>query len=255
MISVVIIVKDGERHLAEVLASVRGFAEILVLDSGSTDRTLEIARAAGARIESQPFLGYGAQKNRAVALAKYDWILSLDADEVLDPTARAAVAALDLSDPSRCWRLRRRTFVGAYKLRHGHLNDAPIRLFNRSVTRFSESLVHESVLPSGDRSPDILDGSILHYSFRDAADLVQRGAAYARLKAALYREQRRSVSAPILVLRAAAAFLKSYVLKAGFLDGRLGVVSAMSAAVDAVTALAMASEDSSRAYGTGERPG
>ena len=242
MISVVIIVKSGERHLAEVLAAVRSCAEVLVLDSGSTDRTLTIARAAGARIESQAFLGFGAQKNRAVALAKHDWILSLDADEVLDPTAQAAVAALDLSDPARCWRLRRRTFVGACELRHGHLNDAPIRLFNRSVTRFSDSPVHESVQPCGERSPDILAGAALHYSFRDAADLVQRGAAYARVKAAVYRECGRSASAPVLVLRAVAAFLKSYVLKAGCRDGRLGVVSAMSAAADAVTALAMASE-------------
>lgn len=236
MISAVIIVKDGERHLAAVLAAVRGCAETLVLDSGSTDRTLEIARAAGARIETQAFLGYGAQKNRAIALARNDWILSLDADEVLDAAAQAALAGLDLSDPARCWRLRRRTFVGARELRHGHLNDAPVRLFNRTVTRFSESIVHESVPARGPVAQ--LGGSAAHYAFRDAADLVARGAGYARLKAQLYREQGRTASAPGLVVRAAAAFAKSYVLKAGFLDGRLGVVSALSAALNATTALA-----------------
>ena len=149
MISAVVIVKDGERHLAAVLAALRGCAEIVVLDSGSTDRTVEIARAAGARVEHQAFLGYGAQKNRAVALASHDWILSLDADEILDATGQAALAGLDLSDPRRCWRVRRRTFVGARELRHGHLNDAPVRLFNRTATRFSESIVHESVAPAG----------------------------------------------------------------------------------------------------------
>ena len=239
MISAVLIVKDGERHLAAVLAALGGCAEVLVLDSGSTDRTLDIARAAGARVEHQDFLGYGAQKNRAVALARHDWILSIDADEVLDPAGQAALAGLDLGDPSRCWQLRRRTFVGARELRHGHLNDAPVRLFNRSVTRFGESIVHESVPARGPVAT--LAGSLAHYAFRDAADLVQRGAGYARLKAVLYREQGRSAGGPALLARAAAAFSKSYVLKAGFLDGGLGVVSALSAALNATTALAMAS--------------
>lgn len=242
MISAVVIVKNGERHLAGVLAALAGCAEVVVLDSGSTDRSLAIARAAGARVEHQDFLGYGAQKNRAVALARHDWILSVDADEVLDAAAQAALAALDLGDPSRCWRLRRRTFIGASELRHGHLNDAPVRLFNRSVTRFGESIVHESVEPRGPVST--LAGSLAHYAFVDAADLVGRGAAYARLKATGYREQGRSASAPGLLVRAAAAFTKSYVLKAGFLDGRLGVVSALSAAIDATTAMAMATPDS-----------
>ncbi len=239
MISAVIIVKNGERHLAAVLAALRGCQEIVVLDSGSTDRTLEIARAAGARVEHQDFLGYGAQKNRAVELASHDWILSVDADEVLDAAAQGALAGLDLGDPSRCWRLRRRTFVGSCELRHGHLNDAPVRLFNRSVTRFGESLVHESVVARGPVAT--LAGSIAHYAFSDAADLIGRGAIYARLKAASYRERGRSASAAGLLVRAAAAFTKSYVLKAGFLDGRLGVVSALSAAIDATTAMAMAS--------------
>ena len=239
MISAVIIVKDGERHLADVLAAVRGCAEVLVLDSGSTDGTLEIARAARARIEHQDFLGYGAQKNRAVELARHDWILSVDADEVLDAAGQAALPQVMLSDPSRCWRLRRRTFVGSTELRHGHLNDAPVRLFNRTVTRFSDSRVHESVIAKG--SVATLGGSLAHYAFRDAADLVGRGGAYARLKAARYRELGRTASAPGLVARSGAAFLKSYVLKAGFLDGRLGVISALSAALNASTALAMAS--------------
>lgn len=242
MISAVIIVKDGERHLAEVLAALRGCAEVLVLDSGSADRTVEIARAAGARLEYQAFLGYGAQKNHAIALARHDWILSLDADEVLDAAGQAALVRLDLADASRCWRLRRRTFVGQRELRHGHLNDAPVRLFNRTITRFSDSRVHESVPARGPVAT--LDGALAHYAFRDAADLVQRGAGYARLKAALYREQGRRAAAPALLGRAAAAFAKSYLLKAGFLDGGLGVVSALSAALNATTALALATADS-----------
>lgn len=240
MITAAIIVKDGERHLAEVLAALHGCAEVLVLDSGSRDRTLEIARAAGARVEHQDWLGYGPQKNRAADLARHDWILSIDADEILDAEAQAALAGLDLADPSRCWRLRRRTFVGARELRHGHLNDAPVRLFNRTATRFSEVPIHESVPPRGPVAT--LPGALLHRSFRDAADLMARSAAYTRLKAEQYRAKGRRASAPGLLLRAGAAFAKSYLLKAGFLDGRLGMIAALSAAVDSATAMAMASD-------------
>ena len=239
-ISATIIVRNGEAHLARVLAALTPCAEVLVLDSGSTDRTVAIAQTAGARVEQQVFLGFGPQKNRAIALARHDWILSLDADEVLDAEAQQALAGLDLSDPTRCFRIRRRTFVGTRELRHGHLNDAPVRIFNRTRARFNDVQVHESVRPAGPVS--ILPGSIEHYSFRDAADLIARGAGYARAKAERFRQDGRRGSPPWLIARAAAAFAKSYVLKAGFLDGGLGVISALSAAVDAATPLAMASE-------------
>ena len=118
-ISAVIIARNAADRIADVLASVDMCAERLVLDSGSTDATVAVARGCGARVEHQPFLGYGPQKRRAVALARHDWILSLDADEVLDETARSACAALDLSDPARCFRIRRRTFIGDREVRHG----------------------------------------------------------------------------------------------------------------------------------------
>ena len=101
-ISAVIITRDAAARLADVLAAVDFCAERLVLDSGSTDDTLAIARAAGARVEHQPFLGYGPQKCRAVALATHDWILAIDADEVLDDEARDAIRRLDLADPHAC---------------------------------------------------------------------------------------------------------------------------------------------------------
>jgi glycosyltransferase involved in cell wall biosynthesis len=241
-ISAVLIAKDAERHLDAVLAaaSAAGCAELLVLDSASTDRTAAIAAARGARLEQQPFLGFGPQKNRAIALARHDWILSLDADEVLDAEGQAALTGLDLSDPARCWRIRRRTFVGSAELRHGHLNDAPIRLFNRTRTRFTEADVHESVPAAGPVAD--LPGSILHYSFRDAADLFARCGGYARRKAVGYRAAGRRCGGAGLLLRATAAFIKSYGLKLGCLDGRLGVVAALSSAVNASAAMAIASE-------------
>ncbi|MEK7415083.1 MAG: glycosyltransferase family 2 protein [Planctomycetota bacterium] len=239
-ISAVLITKNAELHLAKVLAALTHCAEIVVLDCGSTDRTEAIARQAGARFEHQVFLGFGPQKNHAIALARNDWILSIDADEVLDDEAQRAITQLDLLDASRSWRIRRRTFVGSSELRHGHLNDAPVRLFNRTTAQFNQVPVHESVVTHGRELK--LPGSIQHYSFIDAADLVARGAGYARHKATIYRSKGRRCAAPWLLVRACGAFLKSYVFKAGFLDGRLGVVAAFSAALNASTALAMASE-------------
>ena len=101
-ISLVVITLNGARHLRDVLDSASCCAERLVLDSGSTDGTVAIAEAAAARVEHQPFLGYGRQKQRAVELATHDWILSLDDDEVLDPEAARAIAGVDLSDPFAC---------------------------------------------------------------------------------------------------------------------------------------------------------
>ena len=147
-ISAVIITRDAGRHLAAVLAALDFCAERLVLDSGSADDTVAIAAAAGARVEHQPFLGYGPQKARAITLASHDWILSIDADEVLDGTAAAAIRGLDLADPAACWSLRRRTFVGSREILHGPWqNDRVLRLFNRTRAGFRPLVVHEQVEP------------------------------------------------------------------------------------------------------------
>lgn len=241
-VSAVIIVKDGERHLAQVLAAVAWCDEVLVLDSGSADRTLEIARAAGARVEQQDFLGYGPQKRAAVALARHDWILSLDADEVLDAKAAAAIRALALDDPAIGFRIRRRNHIGAREVRYGLWSpDRCLRLFNRTRANFNEVRIHEAVVAGGPVRD--LPGSIIHYTFRDCADVFGRMPPYSRAKAAAYRARGRRASAALLLARAAWGFVRSYVLKRGFLDGRLGVVVALSVAVDAVLGLALAGED------------
>jgi glycosyltransferase involved in cell wall biosynthesis len=240
-ISAVLIVLDGERHLERVLAALRSCDEILILDSGSTDRTHEIAKAAGARVEHQAFLGYGKQKQRAVELAKHDWVLVVDDDEVLDEEAAAAIARLDLADPARCWRLRRRTYIGTQEVRHGIWSpDYSLRLFNRAKARFNDATVHESVQPGG---PVLtLPGALHHYSYSDYADVFSRMGGYARTKAAGYRARGRRCGALKLAARAMWSFWRSYLFKLGFLDGRAGVIVALSLAIDATCSLAMASE-------------
>ncbi len=234
-----LITRDAQEHLDRVLTAAAACCdEIVVLDSGSRDETEAIARAHGARFHVRDFDGYGPQKRAAVALARNDWILALDADEVLDDTAVAAVRALQLPDrAAACWYLRRRTFIAEREVRHGlWRNDRVLRLFDRRQTDFTADYVHESVPPVG-RSA-VLPGRLLHYSFPDLAAVFSQ--RYMRLKAQRYRARGRRAGPVLLLLRAWWAFVRSYVLRRGFLDGGYGVAIALHAATDAVVALAMA---------------
>ncbi|MFM8706936.1 MAG: glycosyltransferase family 2 protein, partial [Planctomycetia bacterium] len=230
-ISAVIITRDAAARIEDVLLAVAMCDERLVLDSGSTDDTVARARSAGARVEHQPFLGYGAQKRRAVSLAKHDWILSLDADELLDAEGQAAFGRLDLSDPAACWAIRRRTFVGRREVRHGAWRgERVLRLFNRTTAGFKDIAVHEEV--EAQTAPRLLAGSILHYSFADCRDVLSRSLRYAPLKAAVMRAKGEKARVCMLPLRGLAAFVKSYVLRSGWRDGAIGFVVAIGRVID-----------------------
>jgi len=237
-ISAVVITKNAAARLAEVLAAVDCCAERLVLDSGSTDDTLAIARATGARVAEQPFLGYGPQKRRAVELAAHDWILSVDADEVLDDEAREAVRAADLADPTACYAFRRRTFVGGREVRHGAWrDDRVLRLFNRRTAGFKPLPVHEEV--AAGRPPTLLPGSLLHYSYASCADVLARSIRYAPLKASIMRGKGQQASLASLPVRGGTAFLKNYLLRGGWRDGAAGFVVALSRVIDSTLPRAM----------------
>jgi glycosyltransferase involved in cell wall biosynthesis len=240
-ISAVLIVKDGEQHLDRVLSAVGFCDEILVLDSGSTDRTREICAEHNARWEYQEFLGYGPQKRRAVELAKHDWVLVIDDDEVLDYEAATTIQVLDYSDPNRAWRIRRRTYIGNREVRFGRwAPDYSLRLFNRTRAQFNGRLVHERVEAAG---PVLtLQGSLHHYSFTDYADLFARSITYGRCKAELYAAQRRRAGTLLLILRAMWGFFRCFVIKRGFRDGTDGLMVALSLALDSVLGLALVEE-------------
>lgn len=241
-ISAVLITLNAERHLEHVLAALVHCDEIVILDSGSIDATRAIAIAHGAVWAERAFDGYGAQKRAAVALARNDWVLLIDADETLDATLSAALLSVDLSDPRCAYRLHRRNFVGNQEIRHGIFgNEHVVRLFNRTTANISTDVVHEAVR-GANRIRD-LPGSMTHASFTDGADLFARMAKYARAKATTCRTTGRRASAPLLLLRAAWAFFRCYILKGGFRDGRIGVLVALSTACDAVVGLAMASAE------------
>ena len=241
-ISAVLITNNAEEHLDRVLGALRCCEEIVVLDSGSTDRTREIANVHGVSWFEKPFDGYGSQKRHAVVRARFDWILSVDADEVLDEEAGLAVRAIEWEhqSPSLCWRVRRRPFVGGCEIRYGHWNpDWVVRLFHRHHHDFSSDPIHESVTPKAEVRT--LPGSLLHFSYRDLGEVIRMD--YHRLKADRYRAQGRRASGPTLAARAAWIFCYSYLVRRGFLDGPAGVVVALAGAVNAVMGLALANED------------
>ena len=237
-ISAVIITRNAAARIGEVLRAVEMCAERLVLDSGSTDDTVALAREAGARVEHQPFLGYGPQKRRAVDLAAHDWILSVDADEVLDGEAQAACQRLDLSNPAACWAIHRRTFVGRWEVRYGAWRkERVLRLFNRTTAGFKPIAIHEEVETR--HPPRMLAGSILHYSYANCRDVLERSLRYAPLKAGILRSKGEYAAVWTLPFRGLAAFVKSYILRSGWRDGAIGFVIAISRVIDSTLPRAM----------------
>ena len=240
-ISAVLITKDAEPHLDRVLGPLSVCSEIVVLDSGSRDQTRAIAERHGAVWHEHPFDGYGLQKRRAVALARHEWILSVDGDEVLDDRGVEALTAVgwDAEDPRNCWEIRRRPFIGDREIRHGDwAPDRVVRVFNRHHHDFSDVLVHESVRPTG--RVRRLDGSLLHFTSPDFAGVFRTD--YYRLKADMYRRNGRHAGHALLAARAVGVFLRGYLLRLGFLDGTAGLVVALASAVNSSVGLALASD-------------
>lgn len=237
-ISAVIITAARSPHLAATLASVEWCDEILLLVSGDPAAVARLPGSGRWRIETHPFRSYGQQKREAVARATHDWILSLDDDEWLDPEATSAILAADRENPETCFTFRRRTFVGRREIRHGSWGrEEVLRLFNRTTAGFSDLPVHEQVEPAS--RPRLLAGSILHHSFTDLADVLARSIRYARPKAEIMLAKGQRVRAWALPWRGLAAFVKSYLLRAGFLDGPAGFVIAISRVIDSTLPRAM----------------
>ncbi|MBK8597988.1 MAG: glycosyltransferase family 2 protein [Holophagales bacterium] len=229
-LALVVITRNEEANIGRCLTSVSGLAEeMVVVDSGSTDGTPAIARAAGARVFTQEFLGYGRQKQLALEKAGCDWLLFLDADEWLDEEARGAIgAALGARPPETVtgYRLRRRTFyLGGWVKHAAWLNEPKLRLVRRGAARWKPDVVHESLeLTSGCcRS---LPGRILHSPYRDLAHQLQKIDRYTEIIAV--RDQDTPAARILfgMILEPPLVFLQSWFLQLGFLDGLRGFLGA-----------------------------
>lgn len=235
-LSVCVITLNEETHLRRCLGSVAGFAdEIVVVDSGSTDRTKEIAVGAGARVISQPWLGFVGQKNFAIEQAAHSWIFSIDADEEVSPGLSEEVEALKSGAKSAVPRwagfsMPRCVLYEGRWIRHGDwYPDRLVRLFRKQGARFVGGKVHERLELSGEIRE--MRGELFHYSFKDRLDHWQRCHTYARLWAESAFDAGKRVGRLAGPSHAAFRWVRGYLLRGGFLDGAQGWhIARMSAA-------------------------
>jgi glycosyltransferase involved in cell wall biosynthesis len=241
-LSVVIVTFNEEANLGRTLESVKplvadGKGEIIIVDSGSTDRTVEIAVSFGAKVFVEEWKGYAPQKNSAIDKAAGDWILSLDADEELSPglvqvIARAVGSDEDSPEISGAWISRKNFFLGRWIKHGGFYPDRKLRLFRHGKGRFADRQVHETVRLDGksyalDHSYDLWgsDISLLHHSYPTLSDYIEHMNRYSSLGGEMVAAKGTARFSVInIVLRPLATFVYNYFFRLGFLDGREGLL-------------------------------
>jgi glycosyltransferase involved in cell wall biosynthesis len=229
-ISVVIITRDEENNLPRSLKSVAWAGDIVLVDSGSTDRTIAIAEAAGARVLRTEWRGFGHSKQIGVNAASGEWILSVDADEEVSPMLAAQIQkAVNSDDGTVGYYVPRLTrFLGRWMRHGGWYPDYVLRLFRKDAGRFSDNIVHESVLVDG--STRRLSEDLLHYCYPTMDNYISKMNRYTSLAALeLHRSGQRAGLVRLLV-NPLAKFVKQYFLRAGFLDGAEGLTLALLSA-------------------------
>jgi len=245
-LSVVLITHNEERNLGRTLESVKplvadGRGEIIVVDSGSTDRTVEISETYGAKVFLEEWKGFAAQKNSALDKASGDWILSLDADEEVEPTLAEEIGhyilgrarestqdgvpnrtiALIATTITGLWIPRKNHFLGRWIKHGGYWPDRKLRLVRRGAARFENRLVHEDVKLEGQVHE--LNGALLHHSYPTVSDYIEHMNRYSTLGAEMVVAKGPvHFTAINLTLRPLATFIYNYLLRLGFLDGKPG---------------------------------
>ena len=220
-LTVAVIALNAASHIGPCLASAAFADEILVVDSGSTDDTVEVAKRHGARVERREWLGFGRQKQHAVSIARHDWVLCLDADERVTPRLERSIREALAGRRYRAWRMARRNrFLGRW-LAHGEgYPDWTVRLFHRAHAGWSNDDVHEAVLTTAQVGR--LDGDLLHDSAEDVSTYMAKQNRYSTLHAQSLYKQGVRAGYWRLALSPLARFAKFYVLRLGFLDGGAG---------------------------------
>jgi glycosyltransferase involved in cell wall biosynthesis len=229
-LSVIIITKNEAARLGDCLASVKFADEIIVLDGDSTDATAEIARAHGAQVHQlADWPGFGPQKNRALALATKPWVLSIDADERVTPELQAEIVRTLAQPTYDGYQIARLSEFCGKKIRHsGWWPDYVLRLFRRELGAFDNVPVHEQVLVRGRVGK--LKSWFLHFPFDDLDALVTKINRYSSDAAQMMARKGRRVGVFGLITHSVWTFIRIYVLRRGFLDGRHGLVLAVTAA-------------------------
>lgn len=230
-LSVIIIAKNEAERIEECLRSVAWADEIIVVDSGSSDETVQISKRYTDRVYLVPWRGFGRQKQAAVDLASNEWILNIDCDERMTPELADEIRAILAADNSvTAYSVPRRTFIGNKEIKHcGWYPDRTVRLFRRSKAQYSDSMVHERVEVSG--STNDCSGHLLHFSFSGIGPMLTKTNLYSDLSAGQMFDAGRSCSFFDLTIKPLAAFLKTYCIKAGVLDGIEGLTVSLTTAL------------------------
>lgn len=232
-ISVVIIAFNEEEHIGQCIKSCLPIAdEVIVVDSMSTDATVEISRAAGATVIPKKWAGYGQNKNHGVDNAKNDWILSIDADELLTPELQSEIKALKLEEGHLYWIRNRVNYCGHW-IKYTEWRPAyKARLYHRNERRWNLKIVHESLYGEKTLTRVDLDGMMWHYSYTSYEEHLQKTENYAKLSALRWLEESYKPSLIKRLFGPSVRFIKSYIFQLGFLDGVIGYqVSKMSASL------------------------
>ena len=223
-LSVVMVTLNEEANLARTLESVRWADEIVIVDSGSTDRTVDIAKSFNAKVFTEPWKGYAAQKNSAIEKATGDWILALDADEVVEPALANEIRSALAGDGDRFAGYRipfKHHFLGRWLRRGGQYPDRKIRLFRRGKGRFGERVVHESVQVEGAVAE--LKHAILHYGYTTLRAYIGTMNRYSTLAAEqIVKDHKQTWFWFDIWFRPVITFKWRFFFRLGFLDGREG---------------------------------
>lgn len=227
-LAVIVITKNEARNIAACLQSVRFADQIVVLDSESTDGTAELAKSMGAELsQSADWPGFGIQKNRALALANCDWVLSIDADERITPELQAEIKALLDKPQFDVYSFPRlSSYCGQYMRHSGWYPDRITRLFKRGSASFSNDLVHEKLVTH--RAVGHLKAHLLHESFNDFEAVLDKANRYSTAGAQHLLQQGKKASIRQALGHGLWAFVRTYVFRLGFLDGRMGLLLAIS---------------------------
>ena len=226
-LSVIIITRNEARNIRACLESVSWADEIIVVDSGSQDDTVTICREFTPHVYSHDWPGFGAQKNRALGYASKDWILSLDADEIVTPELHAEIEAAicDGQQVAGYEIPRLSSFCGRFIHHSGWHPDYVLRLFKRGHAKFTDALVHEGVRADGVTKK--LTQPLLHYSYRDLEDVLLKLNSYSTAAAIMRHQHGKKGGVAQAVLHGLWSFFRTYFLRAGFLDGREGFMLAV----------------------------
>lgn len=232
-VSAIIIAKNAEPLLAECLRSISWVDEIVVLDSCSEDRTCDIAREFGAKVfETQDWPGFGPQRQKAQSLASHDWVFMIDVDEQVSAELRSSIETLlENPDPAKVYSFDRLSnFFGRFIRTSGWHPDWVERLYNKEHFSYNDAAVHERVDCRKDQV-DKLHGYLLHYTATDYQDFMRKSLRYSGDWAQARYQRGKRTSIPGIIMHSLGTILVKYLLKRGFMDGRHGLLLALTSGI------------------------